>query len=201
MRNISALSASTTTTPSIPVRPTARVQQTTARRTPAQDDLIGLASADVCTPVRTQHRRPRTSPSAGTPVCAAVDVRDDGGLLFGRQLAEALPAPPTPTTRQYEGDHSTLTNAEFMEMLAGQRPAEEACAEGDPDVDITGTGNVTATGQASAAVVSAPDYRAGTYLDLTPDRDLVVPFPPLDRFFSFRSTDRQTNPECLDRRC
>ncbi len=163
MRNISALSASTTTTPSTPVSPTARVQRTSARPTPAQDDLIGLASDD-CIPVRTHQRRPRTSPSAGTPVRTAVDVHYDAGLLFGRQLAEALPAPPTPTTRQFEGDHSTLTNAEFMEMLAGQRPAEEARAEDDPDVDITGTGNVTATGQASAAVVSAPDYRAGTYL-------------------------------------
>ena len=159
--------------------------------------MIGLAS-DVCTPVRTRQRRPRTSPSAGTPVRAAVDVHYDAGLLFGRQLAEALPAPPTPTTRQFEGDHSTLTNAEFMEMLAGQRPAEEARAEDDPDVDITGTGNVTATGQASAAVVSAPDSRAGTYFELPPDCELVVPLPRLDRFFSFRSTDRQTSAGSLD---
>ena len=86
------------------------------------------------------------------------EKHDDSGLLFGRQLAEALPAPPTPTTSRYTGLHSTLTNAEFIDMLAGQRPAEEAQDNDDPDVDVTGTGmTATAAGQASAAVVSAPD--------------------------------------------
>ncbi len=41
----------------------------------------------------------------------------------------------------------------------------------DPDVDVTGGPGmyVTATGQASAAVESAPDSDAGTYLTLPPD--------------------------------
>ena len=85
------------------------------------------------------------------------EEQDDSGLLFGRQLAEAIPAPPTPTTSQYTGLHSTLTAVEFLDMLAEQRPAEAAQDNDDPDVDVTGTGmNSTATGQASAAVVSAP---------------------------------------------
>ena len=122
------------------------------------------------------------------------EEQDDSGLLFGRQLAEAIPAPPTPTTSQYTGLHSTLTAVEFLGMLAEQRPAEEAQDNDDPDVDVTGTGmNATATGQASAAVVSAPDYHAGTYLALPPDCKLVVPLPWLDRSFSFRATDRQTS--------
>ena len=130
------------------------------------------------------------------------DVQDDSGLLFGRQLAEALPDPATPTTSRYTGLHSTLTNAEFVDMLAGQRPAEEAQDEDDPGVDVTGTGmNATATGQASAAVVFAPDYHAGTYLALPPDCELVVPLPCLDRSFSFRATDRETSLGRNGRRC
>ena len=205
MRNILALSTSTTTTPATPVRPTARVQRTPTRSTPAQDDAIGLASADAPTPIRIRQRRPPASTPASSPARATVDVhqddQDDSGLLFGLQLAKALPAPATPTTSLYTGLHSTLTAGEFTEMLAVQRTAEEA-QEDDPDVDVTGTGmNATATGQASAALVSAPDYHAGTYLALPPDCELVVPLPCLDRSFSFRATDRQTSLGCIIRRC
>ena len=85
-----------------------------------------------------------------------------------------------------------LIAVEFIDMLAEQRPDEEAQDDDDPDVDVTGTGiDATATGQASAAVVSAPDYHAGTYLALPPDCRPTVPLPCLDCSFSFRATDRQ----------
>ena len=177
------------------MRSSARVQRPSTRTTPAQDDAIVLAADDAPTPIRIRQRRPPASTSASTPARATVDVhqdeQDDSGLLFGRQLAEALPAPATPTTSRYTGLHSTLTAAEFIDMLAVQRPAEDA-QEDDPDVDVTGTGiDATATGQASAAVVSTPDFHAGTYLALPPDCRPIVPLPCLDCSFSFSATDRQ----------
>ena len=71
-----------------------------------------------------------------------------------------------------------------MEVLILQRPAEPTpvvdvdADVDDPDVDVTGYpgDDVTATGQASAAVESAPDLNAGTYLALPPDCRPTVPF-------------------------
>ncbi len=99
------------------------------------------------------------------------------GPRFGSQLAEATQAPATPTTGLHAGFDNRLTSGAFQEMLAIQRPSAETTVD-DPDVDVTGGPgiDVIATGQASAAVESAPDLHAGTYLALPPDCRPTVPF-------------------------
>ena len=171
---------------------TPRAQRATRSR-PANEDDIGLASSDAPTPTRSSRfRRPAaqitapalvtvelhdSAPSTPAPATPVVDTQapTTPGLLFGAQLAEATQAPATPTVSTHDGFDSRLTAGEFMDVLAVQRPVDptpdiEAEENDDQDVDVTGyPGNDTiTTGQASAAVESAPDISAGTYLAFPP---------------------------------
>ncbi len=191
MQNILVRLSNTSTTASSGCVITPRVQRSTRAR-PANVDEIGLASSDAPTPTRQRIRRPAAQTTA--PALATVELHDSApttpapanpvvdapapttpGMLFGSQLAEATQAPATPTVSTHDGFDSRLTAGEFMEVLAVQRPVEptpdiEAEENDDQDVDVTGyPGNETiATGQASAAVESAPDISAGTYLAFPP---------------------------------
>ena len=199
MQNILVRLSNVSTTASSGCVVTPRVQRTTRSR-PANEDDIGLASSDAPTPTRSRFRRPAAQITA--PTLATVELHDSApstpapanpvvdapapttpGMLFGSQLAEATQAPATPTISTHAGFDSRLTAGEFMEVLAVQRPVEptpniEAAEEiDDPDVDVTGyPGDETiATGQASAAVESAPDISAGTYLAFPPGCRPTVP--------------------------
>ncbi len=97
-------------------------------------------------------------------------------------LGEVSTAAGTRTASRYGGFQSKLTAEDFQLMLSAQNPADgrevDDAAVDDPDVDVTGGPgiDVTATGQASAAVESAPDSNAGTYLATPPDCRPTVPF-------------------------